>query len=202
MSGDDLSQLELDMFKAYHSDGAMETFLGIGFLIIGWLLWEQEPIAFVGLFPVYILLGLRIWKKRITHPRLGFAKWSEERRNHIGRGKRFILGSLLILLVLVIGSTLLSRAGILPSRMLDHSAHYFAAPVFAIALSVIAATRHQPHFYGIAALGLILMIFVVPLQLHLWSILLILGLPLVIIGLVRVSRFIKQYPVMEEGGVS
>ena len=199
MSGDELTQLERDMFRAYHSDGAMETFLGIGFLLIGWLLWEDESFALVGLFPVYILFGLRAWKKRITHPRLGFANWSEDRRNQIRSGKRVVLWSLAIMVAALLVFALLQHRDVLPHDLLGHSIHYLVAPLFAIALSVVAATRYQPHFYGIAALGLILMLFVGPLHLHLWGIMLILGVPLVVIGLVRVYRFVKQYPVMDEG---
>lgn len=200
MGNDDLTTLEEELFRSYHSDGAVELLLGTGLLFVAWFSWEGSSSVFTTLVPVYLLLAVRAWKKRITHPRLGYARWNSERRHRIEKGKRVLLWTLLGCTLLMVGMVLLEKGGILSTNLLDHSVQFVAMPLIALAMVVMAATRGQSHFYLFAGVCLVLMFLVTPLNLHLWGTMLILGAPLFILGIIRTFRFISQHPKVSDIG--
>ncbi|GBE30926.1 hypothetical protein BMS3Bbin04_01964 [bacterium BMS3Bbin04] len=194
MKQDELAQLEQEAFRAYNSDGAVELMLGVGFLLMSLILWDEASTGFVGTIPVFIILGIRAYKRKITHPRIGYAKWGEERQRKIRRGKIWLMIILLTMAAFVFLFFALDKAGFIGEQMSDILLPYLFAPIIGLAFCMIAFIRSMPHFYIFGALGFLLTILNRPWHIHLWLILLLLGSPSLVIGIVRLIRFLRNHP--------
>jgi hypothetical protein len=79
MTNINLKELERKAFTSYHEDGIVDIFAGAWMLFLGILSMCTDKPWFAGMFPVYGLPFFAVAKKKITVPRLGYVKFSQQR---------------------------------------------------------------------------------------------------------------------------
>jgi len=75
----DLKKLEKKAFTSYHEDGIVDIFAGAWILFFGIFSMCTDRPWFAGMFPVYGLPFFALAKKKITVPRIGYVKFSQQR---------------------------------------------------------------------------------------------------------------------------
>jgi hypothetical protein len=81
MTNIDLKELERKAFTSYHEDGIVDIFAGAWILFFGIISMCTDKPWFAGMFPVYGLPLFAVAKKKITVPRIGHVKFSQQRRS-------------------------------------------------------------------------------------------------------------------------
>lgn len=74
-----MKELERKAFTSYHEDGIIDIFAGAWLLFFGLFSMCTDKPWFAGMFPVYGLPFFAIAKKKITVPRIGYVKFSQQR---------------------------------------------------------------------------------------------------------------------------
>jgi hypothetical protein len=76
-----LKELERKAFTSYHKDGIVDIFAGAWLIFFGIFCICTDKPWFAGMFPVYALPFFAVAKKKITVPRIGYVKFSEQRKS-------------------------------------------------------------------------------------------------------------------------
>lgn len=76
-----MTELERKAFTSYHEDGIVDIFAGAWLLFFGIFSMCTDRPWFAGMFPVYGLPLFALAKKKITVPRIGYVKFSQQRRS-------------------------------------------------------------------------------------------------------------------------
>jgi hypothetical protein len=74
-----MKELERKAFTSYHEDGIIDIFAGAWLLLFGLFSMCTDKPWFAGMFPVYGLPFFAIAKKKMTVPRIGYVKFSQQR---------------------------------------------------------------------------------------------------------------------------
>jgi hypothetical protein len=74
-----IKELERKAFTSYHEDGLVDIFAGAWLLFFGLFSMCTDKPWFAGMFPVYGLPLFALAKKKITVPRIGYVKFSQQR---------------------------------------------------------------------------------------------------------------------------
>jgi hypothetical protein len=211
---DDFSNLEEKIYQAYSRDGAILTTLGLyilwaGLCIVAWPFpWDHFGIAawptpWNGLIPLCIigplLLLMRLaWTKRITVPRLGYAKSAARRDLPRHRKWRYMWLAVAIALPLGVWMRVwLSVHSGMPHT--DKEGIVGLAPVIVgIGLATTKINLPKRQFWTIIALtyGLVVLASFLAVD-EGWAIGIV-GLLLAGLGLVCLRRFLRDYPRREE----
>jgi hypothetical protein len=188
-----LKEIQRKVYMTFFQDGLWDIFLGL--FILGWGLAILTDLAYL---PGVTFIGLYFatWgvKKRITYPRIGYARFSETSRRRITT--RFIILGVAVLLVGVMVAVLWGTRT-RPQWLADYFPLIFNGILAAI-VCFVAYWARVNRFYGYAVLIFLGAVF------HLWlgvrwefgfigagGIILLIGLGVLII-------FLRKYPKMVE----
>ncbi|PXF61073.1 MAG: hypothetical protein C4B59_05800 [Candidatus Methanogaster sp.] len=197
-----LKELEKKAFRSYHEDGIWDIFLGLimmamavnAFLSKIGVPELQTMIAFIGLELVAVIF-LIAGKKRITVPRIGHVKFGKTRRAKLTKVKIVLALSVIFgLVALALGIIMQgdSSGVLLPLAWMVNAL---------IVFSVMAYFMDFPRLYIIGILYA--MVLPIDVALHEFGIAyIIFGIAATIIlvmGLVILSRFLRDHPLPAEG---
>jgi hypothetical protein len=188
-----LKEIQRKVYMTFFQDGLWDIFLGL--FILGWGLAILTDLAYL---PGVAFIGLyfAIWgvKKRLTYPRIGYARFSETSRRRITA--KFVILGVAVMLVGVIMAVLWG-IGTRPQWLADYFPLIFNGILAAI-VCFVAYWARVKRFYGYAVLIFLGAVF------HLWlgtewefgfigagGIILLIGLGVLII-------FLRKYPKMAE----
>jgi hypothetical protein len=189
-----LKEIQRKVYMSFFQDGLWDIFLGL--FILGWGLAILTDLAYL---PGVTFIGLyfAIWgvKKRLTYPRIGYARFSETSRRRITA--KFVILGVAVMLVGVIMAVLWG-IGTRPQWLADYFPLIFNGILAAI-VCFIAYWARVNRFYLYAVLIFLGAVF------HLW-----LGVRwefgfigaggiIVLIGLGILIIFVRRYPKMVEG---
>jgi hypothetical protein len=190
----DLKKLEHKAFVSYHQDGLVDLFIGT--LLLFWGLTMETMLKGIGgVWFVVFLPILLLARRRITYPRLGYARFSRERQNRRKMAVLFTLTALLGLLVAFLWSSQ-SFPG-LRAWLHRYIEIFFGGLIAGVLLfkTLISGIR---RLYLYAAVILISFAAAqwspVPIQYSF----IISGAVLLISGAVVLTRFLRRYPVRQE----
>ena len=188
-----LKEIQRKVYMTFFQDGLWDIFLG--FFILGWGLAILTDLAYL---PGVIFMGLyfAIWgvKKRLTYPRIGYARFSETSRRRITA--KFIILGVAVLLVGVMVAVLWGTHT-RPQWLADYFPLIFNGILAAI-VCFVAYWARVKRFYGYAILIFLGAVF------HLW-----LGIEwefgfigaggsILLTGLGVLIIFLRKYPKMVE----
>ncbi len=188
-----LKEIQRKVYMSFFQDGLWDILLGL--FMLGWGLAILTDLAFL---PGVTFIGLyfAVWgvKKRLTYPRIGYARFSATSRRRITA--KFVIGGVAVLLVGVMVAVLWG-IGARPQWLADYFPLIFNGMLAAI-VCFIAYWARVNRFYLYAALVFLGAVF------HLW-----LGVRwefgfigaggiIVLIGLVILITFLRKYPRMVE----
>lgn len=194
----DLKQLERKAYLTYNQDGFMD--LAVGLFILAFGLDMLFYANFAAISPI-LLLGL-FWlaKRKITYPRVGFAKFSPERVRVL---KKALLG---IQVGLVISALLglvafLGFSGYLPGLrgFFRQYSLLLLGAVMAGLFSLAGAMLENWRLHVYAALTLTAFVVGYLIGLHPRFFMIPLGAVITLSGLVVLIRFLRKYPLPAEG---
>jgi hypothetical protein len=188
-----LKEIQRKVYMTFFQDGLWDIFLGL--FILGWGLAILTDLAYL---PGVAFIGLyfAIWgvNKRLTYPRIGYARFSETSRRRITA--KFVILGVAVMLVGVIMAVLWG-IGTRPQWLADYFPLIFNGILAAI-VCFVAYWARVKRFYGYAVLIFLGAVF------HLWlgtewefgfigagGIILLIGLGVLII-------FLRKYPKMAE----
>jgi len=190
----DLNKLERKAFVSYHQDGLLDIFLGT--LLAAWgltmetMLRGMGGIWFVVFFPILLLA-----RRRITYPRLGYARFTRERQNRRRMAVLFTLTALLGLMVAFLWSNQ-SFPG-LRDWLHRYIVIFFGGLIAAVLL-------FKAGISGIKRLYLYAAVILISFAAAQWSpfpiqySFIISGAVILAGGAVVLVRFLRRYPVRQE----
>lgn len=192
-----LETVEKSIFRSRWEDGLIELFFGIGLVLMG-ILWLKGLIVFVALVPVMLIPFWAPIRKRVTEPRAGYVRFSEERkaRTQLGLNMAGIIGFGLLTLFGAVFVVLRSQSGV------DHGLMEILVPglpSFIVATALLVAwlgfgmPRFATHAAVLVAAGVLGVVSALDPG---WQ---FLGSGLVIAGMgsVLFARFLRDNPVAE-----
>jgi hypothetical protein len=201
MDQESTKELERSVLHAYDRDGMLETLMGVA-LVIGGLNLIAGGGAVTGLLPIVIILMARAWKRRITYPRLGYAEIVSIRRKRRAR-------TLLLVILAVFGVVGLAFAAALSGGAVKDAASFFAGPhaklLFGAFLSAIMVgigiVQKAPLLYALAVLLFALVVAADRMGFSGGYGLAVTGALMGIVGLARLSLFLRANPRLEGSAV-
>jgi hypothetical protein len=188
-----LKEIQRKIYLSFFQDGLWDIFLGL--FILGWgLTILTDAVYLPG--PLFVGLYFAVWgvKKRLTYPRIGYARFSETGRRRVTA--RFLILGTVVLLVGVMMAVLWG-IGTRPQWLADYFPLVFNGILAAI-VCIVAYWARANRFYLYAVLIFLGAVF------HLW-----LGIPwefgfigaggiIMLIGVGILINFLRKYPKMDE----
>jgi len=190
-----LEQVKRKVYMSYFQDGLWDILLG--FFILSWgLMVLLDIVALGGGF--FVIGYFAVWglKRRLTYPRVGQAKISEERRHNI---KMVILGVVLLLAGLAVLPIFIQ--GNPPGWLREYIMFIFGC-MLALVVSIIAYWWKINRWYSYAAL------MVIGVAFHQWLgaarplSFIVSGAIVMVFGLVILGRFLLSNPIPSKGEVN
>lgn len=198
MKDTDLDRLEGKVYREYNRDGALEFLIGIGFVLAGAFVLGSRHGSFVGLVPIFIVLLSRAWKKRITYPRLGYAEFTAARQ--AGKKRLLVLVLLTIAAVIILGviGHLAAKATFADKDLMDlPHANLVLGGLLVLFVLAIAVFRKASALYPVVVVFLVLVVLSDQGYLRLNEAILWTGLLSLLIGTVKLIRFVHAHPRMD-----
>lgn len=191
----DLKDLAQRAYLSYHQDGVIDLLIGWMAFAFGLRLWLDAPaIALLAWLPLLSYVPI---KNALTVPRLGYVQFGAEygprQRKRLGA----ILAGILGLLVLVIAVLVLSAPSFL-SGLGDNSLLIYGAVISILLLSggLLSGIRRLAA-YGL--LSAVLTVAGILTGLPDYGLFIVLGLAIMLVGVILLVRFIRKYPLSQEG---
>lgn len=194
MNNVDLTSLEAKFREAYDRDGAMEILLGIGLFFGGAVLNHAMRTAFAGIMPAFLVVIGKAWKKRITYPRIGYAKLpavNQTRNNAL---------TLIVITIAAVSSLffigyLAGKTGF-ENKAIEMKPYtgLFVCAFIALLVSGIGIVRRNPVLYGVALFLLILAFLAHAGFMTNGDAVTFTGIASMIAGIVRMILFIRSNP--------
>jgi hypothetical protein len=188
-----LKEIQRKVYMTFFQDGIWDIFLGL--FILGWglaILTDATylpGVTFIGLY--FAIWGI---KKRITYPRIGYARFSATKRRRITT--RFVILGVVVLLAGVMAAVLWG-IGTRPQWLVDYFSLVFNGMLAAI-VCFIAYWARVNRFYAYASLIFLGAVFHVWLGVR-WEFGFIgAGGIIVLIGVGILISFLRKYPKMVE----
>ena len=191
----DLTKLQYEIVQRYNKDGALESILGFCLTVAGWNFLDPPrgglPIA---LLPIYMVLLIKAWRKRITYPRLGYTELLAERR---ARARKTVLISLAVFLILfaIVVWAVISIAGQSPN---DPAAKAWLKLCYGLPICAFMAwmgkVRQNTTLYWTS--GMLAILFVATAFVRIspgWAFLFT-GILLLLFGTIRLIQFLRENP--------
>ncbi|MBU7013516.1 MAG: hypothetical protein HXS52_12810 [Theionarchaea archaeon] len=188
-----IKELERKAFTSYHEDGIMDVFAGAWLLFFGLFSMCTDKPWFAGMFPVYGLPIYAIAKKKITVPRIGYVKFSQQRMSLM-----FIVYLWIVVLFTVFGIVYYtdnSPSWIYP--ILDSYPKLLFGIIVGLLFFVCALVTRISRFYAYAALILAVSVIGHLLGPHIRYEYFPVGLGVLIlsVGIIVLIQFIQAYSV-------
>jgi hypothetical protein len=205
MEPSDLIALENDVLRRYERDGMVETLLGLGLVMGGFVLTSRSAgdstNIIGGLLPIFIFLmakAWRAWRKRITYPRLGYSELiGRQTRDRKRRLRIFVLG---ILAALAAGIFIYAWASDNlgePGLLRRHAGTLVFGGVVALAIAAAGMARKAKHLYLFAVLCYLMCIATYLADVSGGYALEVTGALLLIVGIAKLVLFLRANPVLE-----
>ena len=207
----DLGKLERDAFRRFYEDGIFDIYLGVMMLVFfaSSVMWEalgDELISYSAMLALalFITVPLLAYRRRLLRERLGTFQPGPRRKLRISRTRWVLLGSVVLGLI-IFGITTLALAG--PGSV-DWLAVIVPAAWFinaVLVFSIMAYNLDVPRFYVYGVIGGLLMPLLIwpeelwGIEVPGWLVFGAAGLALVGFGLVKLRRFLRQYPAPQHG---
>jgi hypothetical protein len=201
----DLKEVERRALTAYHEDGLLDIFIGGYLLFFGFLTFtefEYRPILISIMAPLGTMFYHEV-KKLVTYPRLGFMKFTKERRARVARDTIIVLfvAGFVTLTGLFTGMGAPESApwGVL---LLNRYNLLFQGGVLALILLALGRVMSVNRLYWYSVISLLVFSagylyldspFIVSLQ-SMGAPCAIIGVIMVGIGASHLRRFIGRYP--------
>jgi hypothetical protein len=198
MESSEFTNLEDRMAREYDRDGMVESLIGFALVLGGLSLATKAGTAVSGLVPIYVILIAKLWKKKITYPRLGYAEFLAKRRKE--RKTRMLLFLLLLFLAVALAMLLIMAAsGSLGdlSFVSGPKGKLIFGGLITVMIAALAFFRKMKHLYAFAALSYLLIIGAYLLDVSGGWALSVTGILLLIVGIVRLVIFIRANPKLE-----
>jgi len=195
----EFTNLEERMSREYDRDGMVEFLLGLALTLGGLSLATRAGTTFSGLVPIYVILIAKLWKKKITYPRLGYAEFLSKRKKE--RKTRMLMFLLVLFLAVALAMLIImAAAGSLGdlSFITGPSGKLFFGGLIALMLVALGAIRKMKHLYAFAVLSYLLILGAYILNVSGGWALCITGALLLIVGVARLLVFLKANPKLEE----
>lgn len=207
-----LELLERDAFRKFYGDGLMDVFFGlmlatmaIGGLVTGWFGSELIGIlVMLGAALLLVTVLLRV-RRRLLRARLGEFSPGPERRRKVTRVRMALLGSVVVGLIAAVLLAAFYREDVsVVSIDVLVPLLWFVNAV--VVMAAMAAWLNVPRFYVYGFLfGLAMPLLVLPdvfwdVTVPAWA---AFGAPAVVmvaVGLFKLRRFLRDYPVLAVGG--
>ena len=207
----DLQKLERDAFRRFYEDGIFDIYLGLMLLVFFaasalWEALESELLSYVGMLGLALLVTVPLlaYRRRLLRERLGTFQPGPQRKLRISRTRWVLLGSVVLGLA-VFGIAAIGVAG--PGSV-DWLAVVVPALWFINAVVVFGAMAYfleVPRFYayGLVA-GLLMPLMIWPdaiwgIEIPAWLVFGSAGVTVIAYGLVKLRRFLRQYPAPTHG---
>jgi hypothetical protein len=97
----DLEQVEQDARQSFNQDGLIYLFLGCLLALLG-LSFFDERLSWMGGMVVFLILPVEAIRKRITYPRIGYAKFSVPKGTVRGIARFAIMAILVLVLIALV----------------------------------------------------------------------------------------------------
>jgi hypothetical protein len=192
----DLNALEAKVREEYTRDGSLEFLMGFGITVAGLMVGRHHIGSFAAFVPIFVIMLSRAWKKTITYPRLGYAEFSAALRAEKKRTIFLVIlaaAALAILAALSYSEAAFSeRKGSLPY------ANLMIGGFIALFFLAFAIYRKATALYIIAGLMIAAALAVHFRLFSFEDALVFAGCVLMAVGVVRVVRFIRSHPRLEE----
>jgi hypothetical protein len=194
----EFTNIEEKMAREYDRDGMVEFVLGLGLTMGGLSLATRSGTTVSGLVPIYVILIARLWKKKITYPRLGYAEFLSKRKKE--RKTRMLMFLLVLFLAVALAMLiLLAAAGSLGdlSFLSGREGKLIFGGLVALMFVALGAIRKMKHLYAFAVLCYLLCIGTYLLHVSGGWALSITGALLLAVGLARLVTFLRANPKLE-----
>jgi hypothetical protein len=196
----DLQKIERRAYLSYQNDGVWDLFLGLFFLVEGFL-FAFDAAIFLGIFPAMMIpVAVKI-RKSFTTPRIGYVDFSPLRKLKVKKSRMTlsVLSSMTVILGLVVfmaftgnseWQTWVRSLGILPFGF-----------VISVLLGAAGFLFGLKRFVFYA--GFIIVIFVAghSLNLRIQAYFIFLGVIFSVIGMVLLVHFLRRFPKPKKGAV-
>lgn len=213
MNNINLKQLEKRIYQHTFEDGLLEIIMGIWLGILSVYFWVDWSLA-QPTTTIYMLLmlglplslgpGLRLLKKGITAPRIGYMKYPDNKKT---RKQRLIMVTIGLIAILLMGAIAFWAvfSGLQVNMAWLSGILFFIAAIYAAGFFYMAAYYQIPRFYIVGSI-LILVGFTVSLMqvdfmLGLLCLTITTGVLCFLSGLVTLIGFLRNNPVVEEAMV-
>jgi hypothetical protein len=194
----DFKKLQQRTYASYHQDGLIDMI--IGWAIIGFginMALDSSAFLFLGWLPIVFYVPL---KNRITVPRIGYVKFSSS--------NSLVLGIVLaILLVLLMGIFILLIVGpnLIPVQISEWFREYYLllfGSLLGLGFAGTALATGITRYYAYAVMLVLIIAGGIWLNVPEAFYVIIAGLLIEIVGLTLLVRFLRQYPISNEGGIN
>jgi hypothetical protein len=185
----DGKQIQRQMMLYYTQDGLWDMFVGACVLAWG-LLMETEMSVMIGVVCAAAFAFLWVAKKRITHPRTGYARFRTASR------WRALLAALIGMVVG--GGLVLLRSQTVLGTLIESYMPVLTGLAMGGLVAVVALSFNTPRFY---AYGVLIFLAGVVHQwggLPLWLAVTLAGAAITVSGARVLVRFLREYPKVEE----
>jgi hypothetical protein len=192
----DLGRIEQKVYLSYHQDGLLDIFIGLFILGFG-MSMANLPVFIPSLLWTMCILYFWPARKFVSYPRMGYARFSPERK---AREKKKLISLAILLYIPVIGTIIIMKG--FPSFgwaiWLKEHEILFSEVMAAVLVSAGAILSGVKRLYVYA--GLTMMVYANHYLLktppHLFFV--SLGIVILVSGIVMLIRFLRKYPKMEE----
>ncbi|MGW8144944.1 MAG: hypothetical protein ACWGN2_11150 [Anaerolineales bacterium] len=194
----DFKKLQQRTYASYHQDGLIDMI--VGWAITGFginMALDNSAFLFLSWLPIILYVPI---KNRVTIPRIGYVKFSSK--------NSLILGILLaILLVLLLGIFILLIAGpnLIPAQISEWFREYYLllfGGLVGLGFAYTALATGITRFYAYAVM--LVLVFAMGIWLNVPDPIYVLtaGLFILVAGIMLMVRFLRKYPVVNEGGIN
>ena len=189
----DLKQMERRVYTRFFEDGLWDLLLAV--FLLGWGLMVDNSL-FVPFAATLVVMYPAIWgiKRWLTYPRLGYVKFSSDRKAEEKRVKTKMTVMFSATMVLGIAVFALTASRNIPLWLIQ----VVFGGVLASVVGLLAYWLQVKHWYGYAILILTTFTLVSIIDIHLKYSFFITGGAVAISGIFLLVRFLRKYPRLEE----
>jgi hypothetical protein len=199
MKEDIISQVTKEVtHEQKHRDGIPQL-VGGTFLIFAMLMAMAGNASLMVVFLPLAIVGVEALRKRITYPRIGYAKIPE------ASGRKSLMWAVLAFLIAGLAAFLLYRGKAMPGEISSNIHLYvmWGVALIIVALAVVVFINKRSLmlvWYALAAVVFSLAVLLFrPSVTTMYWVALGFGALQVILGTINLITFIKKYPVMKDG---
>ena len=190
----DVEKIQRKVYMSYFQDGLWDVVLGLfllcwGFTVLFDIVWLPGAIS---AFLFWLALSL---KRKITYPRIGYAKLAEQRKRML---RIVIAGVIVILLVVMVPLLLFTITGGKSQFLRDYFELIFGS-MLAVAVGLVGYWWRTVRWYIYATLVFIFAVFNQWLALSFELSFIIPGGIITACGLIILVQFLRKYPGLSEG---